>query len=133
MTSTTTIDLAPVLLQIVLPIAGAVLSALIPLAVAKLATFLHLKANSEDRKALLDAADNAVALALKAARDNAGGAVVDVHNASVAAAVDYLTTNLPDAIKRLGLTPDAVENIVNARLAAAEPTPAPNPAPPKGN
>lgn len=118
--TTTTIDLAPLLVQVVIPLAGAALSGLVPYAVYKFAALLHVKISDATRAHLQDAATHAVATAVNEASmvvANSKLSAVDLHSAILAAAVTNINQNAPGAIKTLGLTPDAVENMVSARLA----------------
>ncbi len=115
----TSVDLTPILTQIVIPIAGAVLSGLVPYVVYKLSVLLKLKSDDATRAYLQQAAVGAVKAAVNEATAAAGKIPpVDLHNKILAEAVTALNQNAPDAIKKLGLTPDAVENLVSARLGA---------------
>jgi hypothetical protein len=114
----TSIDLAPVIdgivlpcLTAIIPIIGAALAAWLS---AKLAAWLHLKSQDKLRDILLNVIDNGLSAATN--RAAALPLTIDVHNQKVADATQYVISHSPDAVKKLGLTPDAVRDMIVARL-----------------
>jgi hypothetical protein len=109
-----TIDLAPVVDNIVIPLLAPIVMVIAGWAAAKLATFLGLKNDDKRRLVLTHVADQAAQAAINLAQEQP--LKFQTRNAQVAKAVDFINTNAPGAVKALGLTPEAVENLVHARL-----------------
>lgn len=117
----TSVDLAPLLAAFAPYLVEGVV-ALALLVVSWVASALGLKEIEKRHREALDQALRAgAAWGLAKAREHAAGrAGVDVKNAAVAHALRYVLDATPDAIRKFGLTPDRVRELVEARLA---PTP----------
>ena len=109
-----TIDLAPTINNVIIPILTPIVLALAGWAAQRLATFLGLKNDDKRRLVLVHVADQAAQAAINIAQEHP--MKFETRDARVAKAVDFINTNAPDAVKALGLTPEAVENLVHARL-----------------
>ena len=113
-----TIDLSSVA-NILLSLASAAVVAAIPLVVPAVLKRLGV-ANNADLTSNLELALNAAAGgAYKYAASHEGGlSNVAVHNGALATATTYVVSNLPDTLKKLGITPDKVQEMVSNRLGA---------------
>lgn len=114
------IDFSP-LVNIALQAFGVILMALASVAAAYIAQHFKLKNQDQIRTAFLDSADRAVSYATAQAKvaEAAGEFHVSVKDQTIAAASNYLIQQVPGAIKSLGITPDGVEKLVEAKMAQA--------------
>lgn len=111
------IDLRP-LIETVAQLLIAGVSA-VGLWVAKLAAAkLRIQADSDAAAALDRAIANGINLAGHKIADLVSAKIPEVHiqNALVADAAAYVVATMPDTIKRFGLTPDRVQELIRARL-----------------
>jgi hypothetical protein len=114
----TTIDLTAILYYVI-DLAAAALFAVLSWAGGLLARKLKLEADSEVRRYLDEAIRRAIDYGVSRAREFGKDlSEVDVRSEIVADAVDYLIPKIPDALKRFGITPDALADMVRARLPA---------------
>lgn len=118
--ATTTLDFSPILNHLVEIVAG-ILMVLGTWAIHRLSAFLKLKEDSEVRAYLETSLDNAIAYAKAAARERGGDWLqVDVKRSMVAEAANYVIRATPDALKRFGITPDQLQDMLRARLEQAD-------------
>lgn len=119
-TSATTIDFSPVLTPL-LQLAGLVLTGVAGWAVTKLATYLHVQTQSALLQTVTDVADRAISYAqnVVAAKVASGGAVVDVKNATIAEASNYLIAKAPQSLRALGMDSTHVADLILAKLPPA--------------
>lgn len=124
----TTIDLSG-LVQALVSGAATVLTGLGSWALLALRTYIRHKTGIEidaATRAYLDhALNNAVswgaARAERALIGKDGVTDIDLHNATVAAAAQYALDRVPDALAHFGVTPAALETMIEARLATLLP------------
>lgn len=110
------VDLSPVL-QLTIELLGAVVLALAGWAVTKFGKKLGLENDAKIRQYLDEAIKNGVAFAEQKLKEQAGKIdEVDVKNAKVAEAANYVIKAVPDAIKHFGVTPEKLADLVTARL-----------------
>lgn len=113
-----TVDLSPltaVLLQVLVPLLTAAVSG------AAIALLRKWKLDGDDtiRQYVLTAVENGVHYGVGRAAANVSKLnSVDVKSQAVAAAVNYVIQQVPDAVKKLKLDPSAVQRMVEARLSA---------------
>lgn len=120
----TTVDFAP-LINPVLDAMVMGIAALVGWAINHATILLKLKQDSEVRAYLEDAAYAGINLARAKAGDAlAGKLTVDVKIALAAEVGEYLIARVPDALKRFGLTGDALKDYVLGRL-GGDPLPLP--------
>ena len=132
-TASTTVNLVPFLDTWIFPILSTVLLALAGVLATwlarKFAALLHLQSDDVVRQYLERALDAAAQLGLnKAMAEGQKLGAVDLHNAAAAHGAQYVIDNVPDALNRLGITPDQVEDMIRARLPTPQPAPTPAPA-----
>ncbi len=112
----TAINLVPIL-DIVIQLFGAVLMAVGTWAVTMLSQKLKLSSDSEVRAYLQDTLQRAVSFGVEKARTQAKDiGTVEVRNEVVADAANYVIGKTPDALKRLGISEDSIQDLVRARL-----------------
>lgn len=114
--SPTTIDFAPLLNQVVWPLAGVVVTALAAWLSTKLAKLLNLSNADQVRGYLEPALQNALAFG-----QNKIGALpvtVDAKNAIVAQATNFAIQHVPDALKFFKIDEEGLKRILTARLEA---------------
>ena len=123
----TTIVYAEPFIELLLPfIQAIVLGVLVPVAVAFFLKKLNLDMEAQHRDALQTSLTNAAGLLIQKGAAQAGKLTVDVKSAQMAAAIRYVQDSAPDAVKRWGLTPEAIAEKVRAKLPQVEPAiPAP--------
>ena len=110
----TTIDLVPIINQVVVPILSAVLLAVLAWAAQRIAVFFHIKIQDSQRAVLSAAVSNGIAYAGHALAGRENITVSD----TAAAAVEYVLPKVPGALKALGVTPDHLSQLVTAQLAS---------------
>lgn len=111
------VDLSP-LIQQVLELLLAVGSVLALWLGWKLKTWLGLKEDSEIRTYLDLALQNGIAYGIEKAKAAGQDWKVSVHvkDEAVAHAANYVVSRVPDALKRFGITPLALQDLIKARL-----------------
>lgn len=110
----TTIDLAPLVNGIVIPLLTPVLLAVIMWVATKVAALAHIQIQDSQRDVLTAAVNNGIAYAERVLAPRLGITADD----KVATAVNYILPKIPDALKGLGITPDHLAQLVTARLPA---------------
>ncbi len=111
------IDLNPIF-QVLIELLAAGLMASGTWAIARLSTKLKLSSDSEVRKYLQDAMERGVSFAVGVAKEKTKDMnEVEVRNEIVRDASNYVIAKTPDALKSLGVTNEAVQDLVRARLA----------------
>lgn len=111
-------DLNPIL-QALIELLAAGLMATGTWAMSRLSTKLKLSSDSEIRKYLQDAMERGVSFAVGAASEKAKNmSEIEVRNEMVRDAANYVISKTPDALTSLGVTHEAVHDLVRARLAA---------------
>jgi hypothetical protein len=131
-----TIDLTP-LVQVLAALALAALSAAIPYLTPLLRRYLNIQLTATQAAAIQNAANAGAQAAYGYIATNAASyRDVTIRNAAVAKGVQHVLASTPDALAALGVTPDHVRQMVDARfggLLAADPNvsiAAPQAAPP---
>ena len=111
-----TIDLTP-LVQMLAALALAALSAAIPYLTPLLYRYLHIRLTATQAAAIQNAANVGAQAAYGYIATNAASYLdVPVRNAAVAKGVQHVLASTPDALAALGVTPDHVRQMVDARL-----------------
>ncbi|PWR17691.1 hypothetical protein [Zavarzinia aquatilis] len=112
----TTVDFAPVITPVIEALFG-VVAGLAGWAIRHLTVWLKLKQDSEVRRYLEDTCYAGIAL-VRARSDAAltGKLSFDTKSAMVAEVAQYLIDRVPGALKRFGLSDDALKNYVLARI-----------------
>lgn len=120
----TLIDLGPILDQVVMLLAAALL-AVGTWAVKKVSDKFGLENDDKIRQYLLSAVERGVEFGKHKAEEAVGDAdwsKVDVKNEMVAYAATYVLTKVPDAVKRFNLTEEGVRDLILAKLGASNET-----------
>ncbi len=125
--ATSTVDLSPILNPLI-EIAGLVLSGFAMWALQRVATHFGISTKSALFQAVLGATDRGIAYAQNVVEARADTATVDVKNAVAAEAANYVTSKMPEALNKLGMTEQHVADLVLARLPQDDPKPALPPA-----
>lgn len=68
------------------------------------------------RQALQTAIENAAGLLIAKAGDATSALKIDVKSPQAAAAINYVTAAVPDALKYFGITPDAIGDKIKAKI-----------------
>ena len=112
-----TVDLAPLVNEVVLPLVTAVLSPLVPWLAYKAIQVLHLQLTKAQAATLEVAMQNGInyALGKVQAFTNAHGQV-QMKDQVVAQAAAYVLPKVPDTLKALGVTPEGLKQRIEARL-----------------
>lgn len=114
--------------SLVIQFAAAVLIPLAGVAAWKISAWLGLKKDNEFRVYLETAFTNGIGLAAQRAAEKAENlANVHVQNRMIAVAADYVASSVPDALKRLEITPEKLQQMVKARFGASDIVPLPDP------
>lgn len=114
----TSFDLAPVIDLAAPYLIEAVVALVAVVVLPGLRKWLGLRVEAEHRAALDQALRQGAAWGIAKAREHAQGrADIDVRNAALAAAMRYVMDATPDAIRKFGLTPERVKELVEARMA----------------
>lgn len=111
----TTVDLSPLLANVVYPILSALVLALGGWAVQKFAAMVGLKNTQALQSTVESALQNALAYGQSKVADVP--LTIDVKNQIVANAANYATAHVPDALSKLGITKDQLVQKLQARLA----------------
>ena len=111
-----TVDLSP-LAAVLLPFVQAAVLAAVPLLLVWLRQHLTLMQDATLARAVAECVSRGAGLTYQMLAA-AGGSVgsVTLTNAAVAHGVQYVMQSMPDALKRLGVTPDHVGAMVTAEL-----------------
>ncbi|MGD9539074.1 MAG: hypothetical protein AB7P52_17715 [Alphaproteobacteria bacterium] len=121
--ASTVIDLSDVL-DYALSIFGTIVLALGGYGIKLLTAKLKLEADSEVRAYLEDALYRGVDYALQVARSKGQDvAQIEVRTQMVGEAAGFLARQVPDALKRFGITPDKLAQMIIARLPPLPPPP----------
>jgi hypothetical protein len=120
-----TLDLSP-LIQALIGLLAAVLSGAATVLVPAVLKYLNVtdkaaqdQANAKASELIARAADAAAGEAYRIAlKHGVDLSRVDMHDMPVSAAVAYVVSRVPDALKRLDITEDGVRQLVSARLGA---------------
>lgn len=122
--SDTTVSFAP-LITALLPYLATLLSLLATAALGWLATLLQKKVNIDltqsSRDALHSALTTGINLALSKLQPEGGKLTLDVKDKTIAQAITWAETSVPEAIQHFGLTPDALRSMVASKLNVADP------------
>lgn len=97
-------------------IVSVAVSALIGWVLLKVKEKTGLSIDDSMRAALQTAVTNAAGLVLNKLGNQLQGKTIDVHNAFVAAAVNYVLKSAPAAIEHFGITPDSIKEKIVAKL-----------------
>ena len=110
------IDFGPVV-QSVAPLALTAMTVSIPYGVALLQKLLKIRLNETQVAVITQACDKGAEAAYGfMAGQGATLAHVSIKNAAVAQGVNHVLASVPDTLKKLGITPEQVERMVDARL-----------------
>ena len=116
---TTILDLTPVI-EVLITLAGAVLLGIGGFVIHVLNRYaqrLGLDRDGQMRDALEQALANAVVFAEDLARERTANLrAVDVRHAMVTSAAQYVVDAVPDTLRRLGVSPERVPDLVRARI-----------------
>lgn len=119
------VDLTP-LVQALAALALAALSATTPYLAPLLRRYLHISLTASQTAAVNAAAEAGAKAAYGyIATNGASFRDVTIRNAALASGVQHVVASVPDALSALGVTPDHVRTMVEARfggLLAADPT-----------
>jgi protein involved in polysaccharide export with SLBB domain len=105
-----------------LALASAAVAAAIPVLVPALMKRWKISNETDLGSTIENALQAAAGLAYKTGVDNiakGGLANIQVHNAAVAAGMNYMNTQVPGKLAALGITPEEVREKVTARLGSA--------------
>ena len=108
------IDLAPLVNQVVIPLALPVLTAAGSWAAIKVAGFFHIQIQDSQRALVDDVIYRAIRYA--SAKVAPTELQVTTGNQMTDVAATYVTQHVPGALRSLGVTPDALRRMVEARL-----------------
>lgn len=107
------IDLAPLLTQVVIPIAAPAVAAAATWAFAAIAAHFHIKVQDSQRVLINEVINRGIAYATSKAPSTinvtTGSAITDM-------AASYALSHAPGALRSLGVTPDSLRQMVEARL-----------------
>jgi len=109
----TTVDFGPVLVQIVMPAVGIIVSALAAWGVKKLADLAGIKADEKAIAVVNDVMQKGLAFATS--KIGTIPLKVDVRSPVIADAASYALAHGPDALKRLGISPEQLAEKLVAR------------------
>jgi len=114
----TTVDIAPLIREVLLPIASALGMVLATWISAKIAELLKIRRDDALAAKVEEALRNGLALAQSRLEDKIGSGPIpiDVKSQIVADAAHYAATHVPAALKKLGVTPDVLQEKLEARL-----------------
>jgi hypothetical protein len=119
------IDLTP-LVQALAALALAAITAATPYLAPLLARYLHIRLTATQAAAIQSAADAGAQAAYGYIAANAASyRNVTIRDAAIAKGVQHVVASTPEALTALGVTPEHVRNMVEARfggLLAADPT-----------
>jgi hypothetical protein len=119
------LDLTP-LVQALAALALAAMSALTPYLAPLLRRYLHIRLSATQAAAIQTAADAGAQAAYGYIAANAASyRNVTIRDAAIAKGVQHVVASTPEALAALGVTPEHVRNMVEARfggLLAADPT-----------
>ena len=105
------------LLDILLTVMALMIPIIVPILTKRLFDWMGAAADAEYRKAISDALVNGLAEALAARRKAAGASLTPGERTAVALdAADYVARNLPDTVRKLGVSKDQLQDNALARL-----------------
>ena len=116
-TTQTAIDLSPILSDIIMFV-GVLLAGVATWAVTKVAAHYNIKLDDSARALIDTAITNGIKYAENQGQLLIAGAKVETGNAALATAVNYVIAHIPDALTRLGVTQQQLEEKIIARLPA---------------
>ena len=114
----TTINVAPLINEVVIPIVVALAGVLATWLSTKLAALLGVKKDDALAARLEEAMKNGLAFAQSQLADkfDKGPIDIDVKNHLIASAADYASSHVPDTLKQLGIGPHELAEKLAARL-----------------
>lgn len=114
----TTIDLGPLIRDVLLPFLGVILTALLGWAAKRFSDWIGVKRDDALALKIEEAMKNGLALAQARLEQRLGPGPlhVDVKSEVVATAGKYAADHVPGALKALGVTPAALKEKLEARL-----------------
>lgn len=107
----------------VLTALSAIVSGILAWLAALFQRWTGIRIEAEHREALHSAAMSGVAAALTKFRVNAEQVRFEVNSPVVAEAVEWMLRSVPDAIKALGVTPEALQKLVLSKISILAETP----------
>ena len=111
----TTISAQP-FVELLMPILQAVLVAAVPILVGAFLQRTKIQVDAAHRDAFQVSLANAAGLLLQKVGSTASTATIDVRSPAMAEAIRYVQTSAPDAIKKWGITPEAIAEKVVAKI-----------------
>lgn len=114
----TTIDLGPLIRDTVLPFVSVVLTVLAGWAAKRFSDWIGVKRDDALAVKIEEAMKNGLALAQSRLEQKIGAGPINVETKSelVATAGKYAADHVPGALKKLGVTPEALQEKLEARL-----------------
>ncbi len=114
----TTVDIAPLIREVLLPIASALGMVLATWISAKIAELLKIRRDDALAVTVEQALRNGLAFAQSRLEDKIGSGPIsiDVKRQIVADAATYAVAHVPGALKKLGVTPKVLQEKLTARL-----------------
>ena len=114
----TTVDISPLINQVLIPFAVALGSVLAAWIAAKVAALLGIKRDDALAAKLEEAMKNGLALAQARLEERIGAGPINIETKSqlVATAATYARDHVPGTLKALGVTPAALQEKLEARL-----------------
>lgn len=105
------------LLDLLITIIALMIPIVVPILTKRLFDWLGAAADAEYRKAISDALVNGLAEALAARRKTAGDTLTPGERTAVALdAAEYVARNLPQTVRKLGVSKDQLQDNATARL-----------------
>ena len=115
--ATYTVDLTPLVTQVLAPLAVAVLTPLISWVCWKVLELLHIKVDQAQAQTLETAIQSGINFAISKAEElGAPYSKVQVKSFVVKTAANYVLPKVPSALAKLGITPEGLEQRIEARL-----------------
>lgn len=105
------IDLSPIVSGVIVPLITPVVLALAAYALKRVASLAHISIQDSQRKVVEGAIQNGIKFAVSKL-----GPVNVAASDQVTAAVNYILPKVPGALNGLGITPDHLTEMVQARL-----------------
>lgn len=114
----TTIDLGPLIRDVVMPFVSVILTILLGWAAKKFSDWIGVKRDEAFAQKVEEAMKNGLALAQARLEERIGRGPINVETKSelVATAGRYASEHVPKALKALGVTPEALHEKLEARL-----------------
>lgn len=112
----TTIDFGPAIAALA-PLALAAVTAAVPYLIVLFQKHTSIKLTEQQVQVITDACDRGAELMYgRIVSAGATAAHVAIRSGALAAGVNHVLASVPDALKKLGITPDQVERMVEARF-----------------